>query len=242
MVLKVLQDAGWVSILVAIVIAIVGWYFQRKRKGLSYQVVSKYPLVFVTESDRRVEVIYDGQVVIEPTILILRVRNSGNEPIRLEDFDRRIQFFFGEGSEIISASAMDVTPAALDVQIEVHERSVAVEPLLLNAGDAFSIRILLENHSTMLASARVAGVKDFKETRERDSDAKYFGILTSLMVASLLGLATLPEAAKAGERPWEAAVSLGIGLIAAIGMLYLLLLRHYRRLARRGAFHSRPQS
>jgi hypothetical protein len=239
-VLKFVQDAGWVSVVVAIVIALIGWYIQRRRKALSYEVVAKYPLVFVSDSDKGVEISYDGMVVVNPTILILRVRNSGNEPIRAGDFERRIQFSFGDASEIISASATDVSPSSLEVQLDVSERSVAVAPLLLNAGDAFSIKILLENHSTLQTSVRVAGVKEFIERREDDGDSKYLAILAVLVIASLAALAFyLPPAIAKQQAPWEAGVIAIVGLLASLIMLYRLILRRSRRLIRRVFFHDR---
>lgn len=238
--LKFIQDAGWVSVLVAVVIALVGWYIQRKRKALSYEVMAKYPLVFVSDSEKQVEISYDGMIVVAPTILVLRVRNSGNEPIRAEDFERGAEFIFGEDSEIISAAAIDVSPGALDVQLDVRDRSVAIAPLLLNAGDAFSVKILLENHSTLRAVVRVAGVKDFEERREGESESKYLGVLSILVFASLVGMVFyLPALFASDHPPWQAGAFAATGLLACLVLLYSLLLRRHRRFVRRVFFHDR---
>jgi hypothetical protein len=169
-----LRDSSWQSIgalvgLVAIIVTVALYRLQRRRKSISYEVVSLTPLLSVKEEVRdRVQILFDGKDVLDAHMLIVKVRNSGNVPVLPSDYERSIQFGFGEQTQVMSAEIVETDPSGIDADVSVLSRSVTLRPVLLNAGDAITVRVLLAQYDGSFdVTGRIVGVREIGKTRLR---------------------------------------------------------------------------
>ena len=86
--MDVLRDPIWQFIgaiigFVAIIVPIVVYVFlQRRKKGLSYEIIASTPLISLQQAIKdRVVILYDGIKIETMHLLLLRVFNSGTVPI-----------------------------------------------------------------------------------------------------------------------------------------------------------------
>jgi hypothetical protein len=138
---------------------------RRQRKGLSYEVISAAPVVNVRpEMSSRVKVYLDDQLIRDVHVVIVNIRNSGNVPIKSEDFESPISISFGESSRVIETSCEKADPGDVTPALEQEEGGVLISPLLLNPGDYIRLRALvIQKYIQMTVSARIAGVKRVTE-------------------------------------------------------------------------------
>jgi hypothetical protein len=169
-----LRDQSWQSIgalvgLVAIIVTVALYLLQRRRKSISYEVVSLTPLLSVKEEVRdRVQISFDGKKVSDAHMLIVKVRNSGNVPVLPSDYERSIQFGFGGQTQVMSAEMVETNPSGIDADVSVLSNSVTLRPVLLNAGDAITVRVLLAQYDGSFdVTGRIVGVREIGKTRIR---------------------------------------------------------------------------
>jgi len=91
--------------------------------------------------------------------VVVAVTNSGNEPIRVEDFERPLRFSWPEPTKILSAKLSEVNPGNLQPTIKAGVNGIVVNPLLLNPGDWLRIAALINQVGILSVDARVVGVK-----------------------------------------------------------------------------------
>lgn len=142
-------------------------YLYRKskfRKRLTYW-VSIIELVSVHgDAKDEIQISYGGEVVERVHLIEISLKNTGNVPIPGSDYEVPFSVVLGEGSKVLRAEVAKVNPAELSPTVEVanepNRPSAAVEepeagedvitkvklaPMLLNAGDRLSIKILVSD-------------------------------------------------------------------------------------------------
>jgi hypothetical protein len=150
--------------------------------------------------------------VTEVRLVIITVNNWGNEPIQVNDFERPLRFSWSEPAKNLTAEVIEVSPESLQPTITSSVNEIVVNPLLLNPGDWFRIKILINQYSKLSVDARVAGVKRVnKYLARRVTSEKTFrliGVIGFLMLTLML----------AGE---------GLGLWVANGQAEALITRAF---------------
>jgi hypothetical protein len=146
--------------IVAICVTLVLFLSGRRRKRLSY-LLSDTPVLGVHEAvnPSRVKILFDGVPVTEVRLLTITVNNWGNEPIRVEDFERPLRFTWSEPARILTAEVIEVSPESLQPTIKAGVNEIVVDPLLLNPGDWLRIKTLINEASKLSVDVRVVGVK-----------------------------------------------------------------------------------
>jgi hypothetical protein len=137
------------------------YYLQRQRKELAFGVLAEHHLLGVDEElADRVIVTFDGQPVKNIKLVIFGVKNSGNQPIRANDFeDRSMRFTFGENSKVLSTEIIRQSPQNLGCSLEVLDDTAHIKPLLLNSNDYFVVQALVTvPEVNMQADSRIVGV------------------------------------------------------------------------------------
>jgi hypothetical protein len=96
------RDPLWTFVFgfAALVIALISVFYQRRKKRLSYRVESVFPLLNVHQSLQSLnpsegeppllQVTFDGKPIYDMRAVVIRIENSGDVPIRTDDFDGRI--------------------------------------------------------------------------------------------------------------------------------------------------------
>ena len=132
----------------------------RRRKRLSYLLSDTRVLgVHEAVNPSRVQILFDGEKVTEVRMVIITVNNLGNEPIRVDDFERPLRFSWSEPAKILVAEVIEVNPETLQPRIKAGVSEIVVDPLLLNPGDWLRIRTLINQAGKLSVDARVVGVK-----------------------------------------------------------------------------------
>ena len=103
----ILGFATLAALLLTAVVPVLQWWLGRRFKELSYRVVSAEPLVSIREADElqgRLVVTFDGQPAQGANIsaVVVRVWNSGNEPINDMDFKAPIFLTYGTGATVLT--------------------------------------------------------------------------------------------------------------------------------------------
>lgn len=176
--LSVLRDPLWqfVGAVIAVMALLVGiWTNSRQsRKSLSYSLLVP-SLVSVDQRIRgQVEILLDGKPIGAPSLLLLRITNTGNLPIRAGDFDKPLVATVN--GNIISVSVVDTYPQELREYLDwqQHSSQIEFEKVLLNRGDWFEVQILateLASRKPLVLQGRIAGIESIarRDYRERTS-------------------------------------------------------------------------
>ncbi len=159
------QFAGAIIGLVALIVSVVLYLFSRQRKLLAYEIVASEPLLTINEAlTGAIKVIYDDKEVRDVHLLILRVSNSGNIPIRKEDFDLSLAFSF-DSAKVLSYKVLATDPEGLPASLRPSggKRGIVLNPLLLNPSDSVVLKFILSQYNNELEpTGRVVGVKQIQ--------------------------------------------------------------------------------
>jgi hypothetical protein len=150
---------------VAICITLTLFLIARRRRSLSYLLSDTRVLgVHEAVNPSRVKILFDGAPVTDVRLVMIMVNNSGNEPIRAEDFERPLRFSWAEPAGILAAEVEEANPEALQPTVKIGTNEIVLEPLLLNPGDWLRIKILINQAGKVSVDARVVGVKRISKT------------------------------------------------------------------------------
>lgn len=154
---------------VAICITVVFFLVARRRKRLSYMLSDTRVLgVHEAVNPSRVEILFDGAAVTDVRLVVITVNNSGNEPIRADDFERPLRFRWAEPARILTAEVVEADPETLQPTVSAGVNEIVLEPLLLNPGDWFRTKTLINQAGKLSVEARVVGVKRITKTIASD--------------------------------------------------------------------------
>jgi hypothetical protein len=179
-----------IGIFIPIIVSIVIYVLQTRNMELSFEMSSFSEIVKMVDGLENMKLTYRGKRVDRLGIISLRITNSGNTPIKKEDFERPLRLVFKERPEVFIPKISRVFPVILSPHINVVDKYVQIEPLLLNPGDNFTLDIITSAKSFGLTiDARIAGLKapvlackPSMAGKERRNIVLYFGII----IASLL--------------------------------------------------------
>lgn len=162
---------SFIAVLVAIVAiftSIVLYGKQRRRKALSYQIITQTPLLTVKEEiGKDVQILYKEKLVQQVHLIEVKIINSGNIPIEEDHYERPIGLNFGEEAQILTAEVVETNPDSLHASIDVQGGKVVLVPTLLNQGDSVKIKTLISKFGNQIAvDGRIIGVKNIREVTE----------------------------------------------------------------------------
>lgn len=154
--------AFWIAAVAAVVLlvfTVVLAVKTRKRRVVAYSTYVERPVFNAGPLAERVTVMLDDRALADPYLLLLTITNAGNEPVKKADFEESIRLTFENAEEVGYEIETDVK--GLRPQINEHrEGEVEIKPLLLNAGDGFTIYFLFDGAPEALnVEARIAGTQ-----------------------------------------------------------------------------------
>ena len=189
----ILRDPMVRTILAALAtcLTVVFFFVARRRKGLSYMLSDARVLgVHEAVNPSRVEILFDGAPVTDVRLVIITVTNSGNESIRVDDFDRALRFSWAEPTRILTAEVIEASPEGLQPTIRTGANEITVDPLLLNPGDWLRIKTLINNVGKLSVDARVVGLKRISKTITSGKDT-FVRRLLLVAAAAVVGIMTM---------------------------------------------------
>lgn len=168
--LELLKDPAWIAIILAILTLatiIILPIMSRRTKKLAFEVEYDLPLLLLEDDvPERLHVTYDGEIVKDVYLIMIKIKNSGRLPIRSSDFESPICISFGESTSILSAEIAETEPEGLAVTTRIKDQVIEIPPSLINNGDSFTIKIIASGYSgdeDISVSGRIAGIKEIEE-------------------------------------------------------------------------------
>jgi hypothetical protein len=134
----------------------------------------------------KLQILFEGTPIENVHLIEIKILNSGNVPITSTDYERAVNFRFGDKAHILTAEVTDTTPKELRATANIQTGNVVLTPILLNNGDSITFRMLVSQfHGEILVDGRIIGVKEIKQSR--DKIVQYFVITVIGMVMMLIG-------------------------------------------------------
>jgi hypothetical protein len=179
--------------MVAIGITLTLFLAARRRKRLSYLLQDTRVLgIHAAVNPSKVEILFDGAPVTDVRLVIITINNSGNESIRVDDFERALRFSWAEPARVLTAEVVEVNPESLQPTIKTGVNEIVLNPLLLNPGDWLRIKTLINQVGKLSVDARVVGVKRITKTTAsgKNTTTRTFLLMAAVAVLSLLIMLT----------------------------------------------------
>lgn len=167
---------GFSAVIAAITVPLIIYFLQKSKRRLAYEVVSNAQLVGVkSEVQNKIKIYYENKLVENVHLVSIRIINSGNQPISIDDFARPISIQLGSNTNILTSEVLGLNPKDLDVSILKMQNSVEIQPLLLNPNDSLTLNILISDYRGGLeVSARVRGISNIEIYRKPESIKSIF--------------------------------------------------------------------
>ncbi|MDQ5823881.1 MAG: hypothetical protein M3441_06655 [Chloroflexota bacterium] len=185
------QLVGAITGLAAFLIsALIGWQ-SRFRKALTYEIVSAAPFPTVEGTGLQpnsISVLFDGRPVTSTLyLIIMRIRNSGNVPIGSHDYAEPLLIRLEGTERVLTVQVAAVHPTNLSPKLAVNASEVTIQPLLLNPGDSFELKMLVEGYSgEATVEGRIQGLVAIEESAERVPPTLF--VLSSTLLIFIVGL------------------------------------------------------
>jgi hypothetical protein len=175
-----------VTAFLAIGVSITIYRLNRKRKSLTYDILSMTRLIGIgkNEISERVKIVVDDKPVQNVGIVRVKITNSGTEPIKASDFERKITFAVWAPCRVIDASVTEKKPDSLQPSVWFEDDKVTIEKTLLNSRDSITLKIILADFDgDVLVDARIEGAE-----LKRPAFAKK-GSLLQIIASNVSGIA-----------------------------------------------------
>ncbi len=188
--------AGLLGVSVAIVTFLVTRHEQKRQlaKGLEVALTGSTRLRTgdVARFGNKLKLVYEGKEVADLSILQVRVKNSGGQPIRPEDFVEPVRINIQDALELVSVELINSEPRGLKIKASVSGSTAILDSTLLNPDDEFTIQIVgvptgVGGMAISEVNGRVAGVKAVVFTDRMGDSAR------ARPTISIFGLPVDPE-------------------------------------------------
>lgn len=145
-----------------------------------------------SEARDRITIHFEGEQIKQVHLIEVLLKNSGNVPIRPEDFERPITVQFEAGAMPLTVDMGGKTPSELTPEFQLIENGVQLQPLLLNAGDSLKLKILVRDFTGQIAfDYRIVGISQLVDARaqaERSWNRRLFGAQESFYRVMLVAV------------------------------------------------------
>jgi len=199
--MEILRDAIWQFIgailgLVGTVVSVILAFRLQPRKSLSCSIIHRSKLVSIKrEVEHKLRVYYEGKAVQNLSLVVIRIQNTGNQPIVANDFVEPVEIALESTVDIIDGEIGGTRPENLRTSLSKIDQRIQLLPTLFNAGDYADINILVDGSVKEIdVHGRVVGVSRIRKVDLADIDVSsrsmpFFGSLAYLITFILAALA-----------------------------------------------------
>lgn len=237
---EIFRDQIWnfIGVIIACVtllITVIIYYFQKHKKGLSYEILSKTSLLTSKEKlEGKIKILYNEQEVQNVKFLEIKILNTGNVGIPSSDYERPIRFIFDAEAKILTAEIVKSEPDSLTTTLNITQNEIVIQPILMNSKDYLVIKAIVSNSEDeeLIVDGRIKDVKSIKKQGESNMPIIIAVIGIVLTIVGMIQLTTIAKTVKV-ETPWTIQKTISVSLIALgyILMLSFVLTRgRYKRL------------
>lgn len=145
--------------LAALVVAFLTYRSQRGIRRIEYAAITNRRLL-PGRVTQQLEVRHGGRELLEPSLAIVRMVNTGDEAIRAADYESDLRITFEGVREIASAIWTGSRPTEVRPAVEVDGSAVRVKPTLINPEDMLELQVLSAGKAKKITvSGRVADLE-----------------------------------------------------------------------------------
>ena len=173
--------------IITIIAVFVTFFLQIRKKTLTYTVLTYSDLALVSDEGKsNIQILYKGKVVPKVQLVEIRIKNSGNLPIKPEDYIEPVSLRL-PNSRILSSEVKDAHSFGAYIDTKLSNRSeIVLSKTLLNPADFFDIKILLDDgFADLSVVGRIVGVSKIQNLTGRE--VNYY-ILLSFVAVNVLAL------------------------------------------------------
>lgn len=188
------QFIGVVITLVALLLTILLYKRQVRRKGILWDVVENVSLSSFNVSESvKSTLVYKTLRLDDVNLMYVNVWNSGNIEILPNDFNEPIKFDFGKKAKVLEVVLLGAKPKNIEekISLSIEANSVKLMPLLLNSGDLIKLKVLITKFSGDMSDvkveARIAGIKQIYRATENEPYLTVVGSSFFKMLLSIIG-------------------------------------------------------
>jgi hypothetical protein len=125
--------------IIVIIISLIGapgvtYYLNKENRNFTYQLISFEKLISQPKP-ANMTILIDDRPIADPFYTLIKLQNTGNSPIKGNDFDGPISIRFQEEANIFYYSIVEKSPRHINTNISVHGRDINIEPTLFNPDD-----------------------------------------------------------------------------------------------------------
>ena len=159
----------WISILVGLAAVVVGYLAYKSQRGktrLEFIVVVNTPVAVINPVSASLAVTYNGKEVPAAAVAVIRLGNTGDKAIRVDDFNSDIVMHLDDVNEVVAATVTKARPPDLNPQLTIDGRNVAIAPLLINPRDMVEIQLLTSGTaSAVRTDGRIENLSQISQRR-----------------------------------------------------------------------------
>jgi len=248
-ILEVFRDQVWQFVgaflgLVAICVTIILYLRQRSRRALTFDILSCTSLISEPEeAEGCLQIVFGEQRVHQVYLLMIRITNSGNQPIESTHYERPLTLCVKEPARILTAEVVETNRSSLstellpggadkwesrlppDLTLDTNLRTIPLRSILLNGGDSFVIKMLVSEYrpGDFSLDGRVVGVSDIEKTKRRPW-LQWYWLLVGLVLLLVVSQSFAPVEPGTVHRRISGA------LFALIAFLTAIQLHRFRNL------------
>ncbi len=181
------QFIGVIAALIAIIVSIVLFYKQRKKKSLSYEILSNNPIVTINDKfSSDLEILYKNKHVKDLYLIILKIKNNGTIPIQSNDFNTNLTISFkNDKTKLLSAEIIETIPVDLNITHVYTQNDIEVKPTLLNSQDSFLFKLLVDNFTMdIILNGRIVGINKINKVKRHQLPYFWIGCLSGILTIS----------------------------------------------------------
>jgi hypothetical protein len=162
-----------------IAVSLVLWILNLRTKEMAFEILTNTPLFSVQEEVKdQVQISFQGQPVHDVNLVLVKLVNTGNVPIRAQEFAGRFALSCPSETKVLLAEVMATNPPDLNQRLAPSESNssivdriegsdVLLKPILLNAKDSITLKLLVTpSIDTIKVSAHVEGMATIKKSKE----------------------------------------------------------------------------
>jgi hypothetical protein len=176
---------GPIATVTGICVSILLWNLNQRRKGISYHILWRHPLLNLKGVARdQLDIRFKGINVSNAQLLVVTIFNNGHLPIQVSDYQPHLSIRLNPGAKILDAHIIETMPADLEERLgnrsaslvdEIDNERILLKPILLNEGDEFTVQMLVLDATEQISiTGHVNGVKRVVEWRDNRIIAKVF--------------------------------------------------------------------
>lgn len=197
--MRIVKDPVWQFVgviigVVAIIVSVILYQIGRPVKRLQVEILSNSPLISVnTDISREIRILYKDRPVQTLSLILLRLNNLGNEPIRESDYSEPIRISISPNAEVGEVTVQETKPGGIDLAPTISARNqIEIAKALLNPGDQAILKVLaLNNDGTLKVEARIAGIRDLEVLSVLEGRTQSRDIIPIWVVISVVGVAVI---------------------------------------------------